>query len=99
MYVEILNTPSILSLITPEDDGVNIIRGIKQTLKSANALQSPMKQDPKSWPTVKLVVARVTDDGGQKLYRGGTLRNSDSVLNQCSCKALADIKNLDMKMR
>lgn len=66
MYIEILKVPSILSL-TLQEDQVDIVQGLKQILKSANALQTLAKRDPKNWPTVKLVVGRVSEDGDQKV--------------------------------
>ena len=84
MYIDVLETLSLLSL-SLGDNGVDIVQGIKHILKSSNALQSLAKQDPQQWPTVKLVISRVTDKGKQKLYQGGTLMCfTDSMLNQCS---------------
>ena len=54
MYIEILKAPSILSL-TLQEDGVDIVQGLKQILKSASALQTLAKRDPKNWSTVKLI--------------------------------------------
>lgn len=99
MYIDVLKAPSLLSL-SLQDDGVDIIQGIKHILKSADALQSLAKQDPQQWPTVKLVLSRVTDEGSQKLYQGGSLtRFTDSMLNQCSRQALEDLQRLDGKLK
>ncbi len=99
MYIEILKAPSILSL-TLQEDRVDIVQGLKQNLKSVSALQTLAMRDPKNWSTVKFVVARVSEDGGQKFYQGGVLRNfTDSMLAQCSRQALADLHKLDGKMK
>ena len=99
MYVEILKAPSILSL-TLQEDRVDTVQGLKHILKSASALQKLAKQDPKDWPTVKLVLTRVSEDGAQKVYQGGALKNfTDNMLTQCSGQALADLQKLDGKMR
>ena len=73
MYIEILKAPSILSL-TLQEDQVDIVQGLQQILKSAKALQTLAKQDLKNWPTVKVVVGRVSGDGAQKVYQGGVLK-------------------------
>ena len=99
MYIEILKPPSILSL-TLQEEQFDIVFGLKQILKSVSALQSLAKQDPKNWPTVKLVVGRVSEESGQKFYQGGVLKNfTDNMFTQCSCQALSDLQKLDGKMR
>ena len=99
MYTEILKAPSILSL-TLQEDGVDIVQGLKQILKSAIALQTLAKRDPKKWSTVKLVVGRVSEDGEQKIYQGGVVKNfTDNMIAQCSRQSLADLQKLDGKMR
>lgn len=97
MYIKILKAPSILSL-TLQEDRVDIVQGLKQILTSANAPQALAKRDPKNWPTVKFVVGRVSEDGDQKVYQGGVLKNfTDDMLAHCSCQALADLQKLDGK--
>ena len=91
--------PCTLSL-TLQEDQVDIVQGLQQILKSAKALQTLAKQDLKNWPTVKVVVGRVSGDGVQKVYQGGVLKNfTDDMLAQCSHQALADLQKLDGKMR
>ena len=99
MYSEILKPPSILSL-TLQEEQFDIVLGLKQILKSVSALQSLAKQDPKNWPTIKLVVGGVSEESGQKFYQGGVLKNfTDNMFTQCSCQALSDLQKLDGKMR
>ena len=45
MYIDILKAPSILSLVLQED-GMDIIQGIKAILKSVSSLQSLNKEAP-----------------------------------------------------
>ena len=95
MYIEILKAPSILSL-TLQEEQIHIVSGLKQILKSASALQTLAQVDPRNWPTVKLVVGRVSEESGQKL----ALKNfTDEVCTNCSRQALSDLQNLDGKMR
>ena len=99
MYIEVLKASSILSLTLQEDEA-DIVQGLQHILKSANALQTLGKQHPKNWPTVKVVVRRVSKDGDQKVYQGAVLKNlTDDMLAQCSCQTLADLQKLDGKMR
>ena len=99
MYIEILKAPSILSLALQEYQ-IDIVNGLKQILKSASARQSLAQREPKNWPTVKLVVGRVSDEGGQKFYQGGVLKNfTDDMFTACSRQALSDLQKLDSKMR
>ena len=89
MYVEILKAPSILSL-TLQEDRVDTVQGHKHILKSASALQKLAKQDQKDWPTVKLVLTRVSEDGAQKAYQGGG-GPSRTSLTTCSPNVLAKL--------
>jgi hypothetical protein len=58
------------------------------------------QRDPKDWPTVKLVVGRVSEENGQCVYQGGVLKNySDNIFAECSRQALTDLQHLDSKMR
>ena len=78
MYSEILKPPSILSL-TSQEEQFDIILGLKQILKSVSTLQSLAKQDPKNWPTVKLVVGRVSEESGQKFSKTSPITCSPNV--------------------
>jgi len=52
------------------------------------------KQHPKNWPTVEVVVGRVSKDGDQKVYQGAVLMNlTDDMLAQCSRQSLEDLRN------
>ena len=99
MYIDVLKAPSILSLCLQED-GVDIIYGIKQILKAATALESLARQEPKHWPTVRLVLSRISEEGTERLYRGGSLtRYDDSTVSTCSVEALGDLQRLSSKFK
>lgn len=99
MYIEILKAPSLLSL-TLQEDQIDIVSGLKQILKSSNALQTLAQRDPKDWPTVRLVAGRVSKENDQCIYQGGVLKNySDDILADYSRQALSDLQRLDRRMR
>ena len=100
MYVDILKPPSILSL-TLQDDGVDIIHGIRSILKTVSSLQTLSKENPKEWSTVKLVLSRITEDPpGQKVYQGSNLSSySDAMLSSCSAQAKSDLEMLDSTIK
>ena len=99
MYVDILKAPSILSL-TLQDDGVDIIQGIKSILKAVSSLQSLSKESPKEWSTVKLILSRITEEGSNKVYQGSTLSGyTEAVLSSCSAQAKADLEKLDGRLK
>ena len=99
MNIEVLKPPSILSLSLQGSD-IDIIFGIKQLLKASTTLISMLKQDPLQWPTVKLVLDRVKNEGGETVYQGVTLKKYDTAtLSYCSHEALADLERLTEKMR
>ena len=95
----ILKAPSILSL-TLQEEQIDIVSGLKHLLKSSSALQSLTQREPKNWPTIKLVVGRVSEEGSQKFYQGGVLKNfTDDMFTEYSRQALSDLQKLDGKMR
>jgi hypothetical protein len=99
MYVDVLKAPSILSL-TLQDDGVDIIQGIKSILKAVSSLQSLCKENPREWSTMKLVLSRITEEGSKKVYQGSTLSSyTDAMLSNCSAQAKADLEKLDGKIK
>ena len=99
MYIDILKAPSILSLVLQED-GMDIIQGIKAILKSVSYLQSLNKEAPKEWSTVKLTLTRIADEGGSKVYQGSDLSNyTEAMLRKCFTDGLADLKNLDTALK
>ena len=99
MYVDILKPPSLLSL-SLQGCELDTVLGIKNILKSTAALKSLAKQDPREWPTVKLLTGRIKDEGGEKLYQGAALKNySPAVQEKSKQDALLDLTGLDEKMR
>ena len=96
---DLLKAPSLLSL-SLQDDGLDIVQGIKQVVSSSKALKAMACQDPLLWPTVQLVCNRVKEEDGHKLYQGSVLSNyTPAVLKQCAGQALSDIKRLEEKLR
>ena len=57
---DLLKAPSLLSL-SLQDDGLDIVQGIKQVVSSSKALKAMACQDPLLWPTVQLVSNRKTE--------------------------------------
>lgn len=72
LYIDVLKSPSILSL-TLQEDNLDIVGGIKHILKSRKSLNSLSVQDPLQWPTIKLVTARIKEENGQCMYQGAVL--------------------------
>ena len=99
MYVDILKPASLLSLSLQESE-LDMVLGIKNILKSTTALKSLARQDPFEWPTVKLLLGRMKDEGGEKLYQGAPLKNvSQAIQESLKQDALRDLNRLDEKMR
>ena len=99
VYIDILKPPSLLSLSLQSSE-VDTVSGIKHILKSSASLKSLAKQDPLLWPTVKMVLAKITDEDGEKSYQGAVLkRYSQSVVEDLKQNALDDLSRLDEKMR
>ena len=49
---------------------------------------------------MKLVLSRITEDDSKKVYQGSTLYNySDTMLSSLSAKAMADLENLDGRIK
>ena len=99
MYVDVLKSPSFLSL-SLQKEKLDIVLAIQHILKSSKSLKTMAGQDPLLWPTVKLVCSRVKDEDGNKIYQGAILSNyNPTVLKACGNKALADINRLEKKMK
>ena len=83
-----------------QQDNIDIVQGIKQVLKAVSTLQSLAKNEPQLWPTAKLLLERISEEGDQKVYLGSTLTHfSDSILSLCNNQALADLQKLDDKIK
>ena len=99
MYIDVLKSPSTLSL-TLQEGNLDIVGGIKNLLKSSKTLQVMSDEDPLQWPTVTLVTTRIKEDNGQWMYQGAALEGySSTMLQQCGEHAVADLKRLDQEMR
>ena len=96
LYVDVLKPPSLLSL-TLQDDDLDIVQGLKHILKSTKSLKNLTEKNPLEWPTVKLVCSRVKDGN---VYQGAVMQHfNTTTLHYCRNQALADLKQLDQKMR
>ena len=100
MYIDILQSPSILSL-TLQDDNIDVALGIKSLLKSHSTLKKLSMQDPLQWSSTTSVISKFADDdSGGKMYQGITLqRYNEATIATCKHQVLADLTNLDDKMR
>lgn len=99
LYVDILKAPSLLSL-SLQGNELDVVLGIKNTLKAVGALKSLAKLDGLEWPTVKLLQGRIKDEDGEKSYQGAILKNYSLETREKTKKdALQDLALLDEKMR
>ena len=56
--------------------------------------------NPVEWPVTKVVLSRLKDENGGKVYQGSELHDfRDTTTKGCADEALADLKSLDDKMR
>lgn len=59
-----------------------------------------LDQDLLQWCTVKLVLDRVKNNGGENVYQGVALKRYDATtLSYCSKQAQSDFRRLTEKMR
>ena len=99
MYIDILKPPSLLSL-SLQGCELDTVLGINNILKSTAALKSLARLDPLEWPTVKLLLGRIKDEGSEKVYQGAPLRNFTTATQEKSKQdTLCDLTSLDEKMR
>ena len=99
MYIDILKAPSLLSL-SLQGCELDTVLGIKNILKSITTLKSLARQDPLEWPTVKLLLGRMKDEGGDKTYQGTVLKNfSPAAREKTKQDALTDLTGLNEKMK
>ena len=68
MYVDLLKSPSILSL-SLQDDNLDTVGGIKCILKSRKSLMSLAEQAPFQWPMMRLVCARIKKEDEGHVYQ------------------------------
>ena len=99
LYTDALKPASLLSL-TLQDDDIDIVQGIKHILKSHSSLKKLTSQNPVEWPVTKVVLSKLKDENGGKVYQGSELHHfRDTTTKACQDQALADLKSLDDKMR
>ena len=99
MYTDALKPASLLSL-TLQGDDIDIVQGIKHILKCHSSLKILTSQNPVEWPLTKVVLSRLNDANGGKVYQGSELHNfKETTIKSCGDQALADLKSLDNHMR
>lgn len=99
MYIDLLKSPSVLSL-SLQEDGLDVVTGVKNILKSSKSLKQMSDEDPLEWPTVKLVKTRIKEESDGFVYQGASLQGySSRILQECAKHALADLRRLDEEMR
>ena len=99
LYTDALKPASLLSL-TLQGDDVNIVQGIKHILKAHSSLKKLTSVNPVEWPVTKVVLSKLKDENGGKVYQGSELHNfRDTTTKICADQALADLKSLDDRMR
>ena len=69
LYTDALKPASLLSL-TMQDDDIDVVKGIKHILKSHSSLKKLTSQNPLEWPVTKVVLSRLKDEHGGKVYQG-----------------------------
>jgi hypothetical protein len=74
LYVDVLKPASLLSL-TLQGNNLDIVQGIKYILKSHSSLQKLSSQNPLEWPVTKVVLSRLKDEQGGKVYQGTELHH------------------------
>jgi hypothetical protein len=98
LYTDTLKPASLLSL-TLQDDDINIVQGIKHILKSHSSLKKLTSQNPVEWPVTKVVLGRLKDENGGKVYQGSELHHfKETTTKSCADQALADLKSLGGRM-
>ena len=99
LYSDALKPAPLISL-TLQGVDINIVQGIKHILKSHRSLKKLTSQNPVEWPVTKVVLSRLKDQNGGKVYQGSELHHfTDTTTNSCAVQALADLKSLDDCMR
>ena len=67
-------------------------------MKTTKALKCLTEQDPHEWPTVQLVMKKISKDGNDE-YQGVHMENAEEVLQSCKSLVVADLKRLDKKLK
>ena len=99
MYVDILKPPSLLSM-SLQGSKLDVVLGIKNTLKSLTELKNLEKKNPFEWPTVKLLLRKMENEGEKKLFQGAELQNfNDSVQLKLKQDTQHDLTELNAKMK
>ena len=95
MYIDILKSPSLLS-ISLQASELDVVLGIKNILKSTTALKNLGKKDPFEWPSVKLLLQKIENEGSKKFE---LQKFDDAAQVRMKQGALQDLTRLDEKIR
>lgn len=100
IYTDILKSPSLLSQ-SLQGCEMDTVLGIKNILKSAAALKSLSRQDTGNWPTVKLVLERMVNEGDGKFsYQGSELTDfGPEVRDKLKEDAMNDLTRMEQKIK
>jgi len=99
LYIDALKPASLLSLSLQNDD-IDVVQGIKNIVKSHTSLEKLTSQDVVDWPVSKMVLSKLENENGQKIYQGFEVHNfRESTIKTCEDQAVADLKSLDNRMR
>ena len=69
LYTYALKPASLLSL-TLQDDNIDMVQTIKHILKSNSSLKKSTSQNLVKWPVTKIVLSKLKDENGGKVYQG-----------------------------
>ena len=86
--------------LTLQANDIDIVQGIRHILKSHSSPKKLSALDPLEWPVIKVVLSRLKDERGGKVYPGTALHHLSDVTTKC-CKdqTLGDLNCLDERMR
>ena len=83
LYTDALKPASLLSL-TLQDDDIDVVQSIKNILKSHTSLKKLTSQDVVEWPVTKVILTKLQDENGGKVYQGSELHNfKDGTIKTC----------------
>jgi len=100
LYVDVLKSPSFLSL-SLQKENLDVVMALQHILRSVKHLKALAESCPDEWPTIKLVLSKITsDEEANSVYQGAILKSfTPSIVCSCQDQALHDLLRLDQMMR